>query len=107
MTLSYYHDDQVIVKDFESRATIAHFRAHTSPISALCFDPSGTLLVTASIHGNNINVFRIMPSKNGSGAQSYDWSSSHVPLYKLHRGMTSAVCLLIPLAMFHFRYCER
>ncbi|XP_056850361.1 autophagy-related protein 18h isoform X4 [Raphanus sativus] len=81
----------VIVKDFESRATIAHFRAHTSPISALCFDPSGTLLVTASIHGNNINVFRIMPSKNGSGAQSYDWSSSHVPLYKLHRGMTSAV----------------
>ncbi|CAG7861624.1 unnamed protein product [Brassica rapa] len=78
----------VIIKDFESRATIAHFRAHTSPISALCFDPSGTLLVTASIHGNNINVFRIMPSKNG---QSYDWSSAHVPLYKLHRGMTSAV----------------
>ena len=101
MTLSY-HDDQVIVKDFESRATIAHFRAHTSPISALCFDPSGTLLVTASIHGNNINVFRIMPSKNG---QSYDWSSAHVPLYKLHRGMTSAVCLLIPssvVTMFHF-----
>ncbi|CAF1728518.1 unnamed protein product [Brassica napus] len=78
----------VIVKHFESRATIAHFRAHTSPISALCFDPSGTLLVTASIHGNNINVFRIMPSKNG---QTYDWSSAHVPLYKLHRGMTSAV----------------
>nr|AAK25932.1 unknown protein [Arabidopsis thaliana] len=83
----------VIVKDFESRAIIAQFRAHTSPISALCFDPSGTLLVTASIHGNNINVFRIMPTptKNGPGAQSYDWSSSHVPLYKLHRGMTSAV----------------
>ncbi|KFK35616.1 hypothetical protein AALP_AA4G014300 [Arabis alpina] len=83
----------VIVKDFESRAIISQFRAHTSPISALCFDPSGTLLVTASIHGNNINVFRIMPSptKNGPGAQSYDWSSSHVPLYKLHRGMTSAV----------------
>ncbi|KAL0856684.1 hypothetical protein Bca101_061838 [Brassica carinata] len=83
----------VIVKDFESRAIIAQFRAHTSPISALCFDPSGTLLVTASIHGNNINVFRIMPSlsKNGPGGQSYDRSSSHVPLYKLHRGMTSAV----------------
>ncbi|CAF2074952.1 unnamed protein product [Brassica oleracea var. botrytis] len=83
----------VIVKDFESRAIIAQFRAHTSPISALCFDQSGTLLVTASIHGNNINVFRIMPSpsKNGPGPQSYDWSSSHVPLYKLHRGMTSAV----------------
>ncbi|KAL1074607.1 hypothetical protein V6Z11_D11G301400 [Gossypium hirsutum] len=83
----------VVVKDFVSRAVISQFRAHTSPISALCFDPSGTLLVTASIHGNNINIFRIMPSstKNGSGSQSYDWSSSHVHLYKLHRGMTSAV----------------
>ncbi|KAK8261749.1 hypothetical protein V6Z12_D13G209600 [Gossypium hirsutum] len=83
----------VVVKDYVTRAVISQFRAHTSPISALCFDPSGTLLVTASIHGNNINIFRIMPSstKNGSGSQSYDWSSSHVHLYKLHRGMTSAV----------------
>ncbi|XWS57601.1 hypothetical protein CRYUN_Cryun09bG0187700 [Craigia yunnanensis] len=83
----------VVVKDFVSRAVVSQFRAHTSPISALCFDPSGTLLVTASIHGNNLNIFRIMPSstKNGSGSQSYDWSSSHVHLYKLHRGLTSAV----------------
>lgn len=85
---------QVVVKDFVSRAVVAQFRAHTSPISALCFDPSGTLLVTASIHGNNINIFRIMPScsRNSSGSQSSDWSCSHVHLYKLHRGMTSAVC---------------
>ncbi|GKV08906.1 hypothetical protein SLEP1_g20477 [Rubroshorea leprosula] len=83
----------VVVKDFVSRAVISQFRAHASPISALCFDPSGTLLVTASIHGNNINIFRIMPSyaKNGSSAQTNDWSSSHVHLYKLHRGITSAV----------------
>ncbi|XP_014513827.1 autophagy-related protein 18h [Vigna radiata var. radiata] len=83
----------VVVKDFVSRAIVAQFRAHTSPISALCFDPSGTLLVTASIHGNNINIFRIMPScsKSGPGSQSSDWSCSHVHLYKLHRGMTSAV----------------
>lgn len=84
---------QVVVKDFISKAVVSQFRAHTSPISALCFDPSGTLLVTASIHGNNINIFRIMPalSQNGSGNQQYDWSSSHVHLYKLHRGVTSAV----------------
>ncbi|CAL1356302.1 unnamed protein product [Linum trigynum] len=83
----------VVVKDFNSRAVISQFRAHTSPISALCFDPSGTLLVTASIHGNNINIFRIMPSSvhGGSGAKNYNWSSSHVHLYKLHRGITSAV----------------
>ncbi|CAO2832682.1 unnamed protein product [Amaranthus hypochondriacus] len=83
----------VVVKDFVSKAVIAQFRAHTSPISALCFDPSGTLLVTASIHGNNINIFRIMPScsKNAASSQSYNWTSSHVHLYKLHRGITSAV----------------
>ncbi|XP_028770758.1 autophagy-related protein 18h isoform X2 [Neltuma alba] len=83
----------VVIKDFVSRAVAAQFRAHTSPISALSFDPSGTLLVTASIHGNNLNIFRIMPSgsKNGSGSQSSEWSCSHAHLYKLHRGMTSAV----------------
>ncbi|GAB4835876.1 hypothetical protein Ancab_000794 [Ancistrocladus abbreviatus] len=83
----------VVIKDFVSRAVVSQFRAHTSPISALCFDPSGTLLVTASIHGNNINIFRIMPScsQNGLGSQSYNWTSSHVHLYKLHRGITSAV----------------
>ncbi|KAK3193933.1 hypothetical protein Dsin_025243 [Dipteronia sinensis] len=83
----------VAVKDFVSRAVISQFKAHTSPLSALCFDPSGTLLVTASVYGNNINIFRIMPScmRSGSGNQSYNWSSSHVHLYKLHRGITSAM----------------
>lgn len=83
----------VVVKDFLSRAVVSQFRAHNSPISALCFDPSGTLLVTASIHGNSIKIFRIMPSctRNGSFTQSHDWGSSFVHLYKLHRGVTSAV----------------
>ncbi|XP_076901145.1 autophagy-related protein 18g-like [Bidens hawaiensis] len=82
----------VIVKDVISEAVISQFRAHSSPLSALCFDPSGTLLVTASIHGNNVNIFRIMPcTRNTSSNQVHDWNSSHVLLYKLHRGMTSAV----------------
>ncbi|KAK4418216.1 Autophagy-related protein 18g [Sesamum alatum] len=81
----------VAVKDLVSSEIISQFRAHTSPISALCFDPSGTLLVTASVHGNNINIFRIMPSCKGSGSGTGDWSTSYVHLYKLYRGMTSAV----------------
>lgn len=80
------------MKDVISEAVISQFRAHSSPLSALCFDPSGTLLVTASIHGNNVNIFRIMPcTRGGSSNQTHDWSSSHVLLYKLHRGITSAV----------------
>ncbi|XP_004496059.1 autophagy-related protein 18g-like [Cicer arietinum] len=83
----------VIVKDFVSRAIISQFKAHSSPISALCFDPSGTLLVTASVYGNNINIFRIMPSsaRKGSGVPSCDWSATHVHLYRLHRGITPAM----------------
>ncbi|KAL1216516.1 Autophagy-related protein 18g [Cardamine amara subsp. amara] len=83
----------VAVKDLVSGALVSQFKAHTSPISALCFDPSGTLLVTASVCGNNINVFQIMPSCSHSapGDLSYEWESSHVHLYKLHRGITSAI----------------
>lgn len=83
---------QVVIKDFVSKEVISQFRAHTSPISALCFDPSGTLLVTASVHGNNINVFRIMPNSVPNGTSPcYDWATSHVHLYKLYRGITTAV----------------
>ncbi|XP_042061980.1 autophagy-related protein 18g-like [Salvia splendens] len=81
----------IVVKDLVCSEVIAQFRAHTSPILALCFDPSGTLLVTASVHGNNMNIFRIMPSHKCGGSGSSDWSSSYVHLYKLYRGITSAV----------------
>ncbi|CAD6333857.1 unnamed protein product [Miscanthus lutarioriparius] len=92
----------VVIKDFTSKAVVSQFRAHTSPISALCFDPSGTLLVTTSVHGHNINVFRIMPTciANGSGATRYDWTASHVHLYKLYRGLTSAVIQDISFSHF-------
>ncbi|AQK85860.1 Autophagy-related protein 18g [Zea mays] len=92
----------VVIKDFTSKIVVSQFKAHTSPISALCFDPSGTLLVTTSVHGHNINVFRIMPTciANGSGATRYDWTASHVHLYKLYRGMTSAVIQDISFSHF-------
>lgn len=83
----------VAVKDLVSGAVVSQFKAHTSPVSALCFDPSGTLLVTASVCGNNINVFQIMPSRSHSapGDLSYECDTSHVHLFKLHRGITSAI----------------
>nr|GMD48192.1 Autophagy-related protein 18H [Ipomoea batatas] len=46
----------VVIKDFISRAVVSQFRAHKSPISVLCFDPSGTLLVTASIRGPLVHM---------------------------------------------------
>ncbi|KAL9276421.1 hypothetical protein ACSQ67_026026 [Phaseolus vulgaris] len=78
----------VIVKDIVSRNVIAQFRAHKSPISALSFDPSGTILVTASIQGHNINVFKIMPVQDNLSASD---TGPYVHLYKLQRGFTNAV----------------
>ncbi|XP_031485223.1 autophagy-related protein 18g [Nymphaea colorata] len=82
------HAGTVIVRDIVRKCVIAQFRAHRSPISALCFDPSGTLLVTASVQGHNINVFRINPPRSSSAA---DLASAHVHLYRLQRGLTNAV----------------
>ncbi|KAL5972799.1 hypothetical protein ACLOJK_039605 [Asimina triloba] len=80
----------VIVRDIVSKLVVSQFRAHTSPILALCFNPSGTLLVTASVQGHNINVFGIMPSPLGSSS-GFDTTKSHVHLYRLQRGLTNAV----------------
>lgn len=89
-TMDNEYAGTVIVRDIVSKAMVVQFRAHTSPISALCFDPSGTLLVTASIHGRNINVFRIMPSLDGSASEDGP-NGTYVHLFKLQRGITNAV----------------
>ncbi|KAG6634552.1 autophagy-related protein 18f-like isoform X2 [Carya illinoinensis] len=80
----------VIVRDIVSKVVIAQFRAHHSHISALCFDLSGTLLVTASVKGHIINVFKIMPGLHRSSSTSAA-GASHVHLYRLQRGFTNAV----------------
>ncbi|XP_027172544.1 autophagy-related protein 18f [Coffea eugenioides] len=81
------NDGMVVVRDIVEKTLITQFRAHKSPISSLCFDPTGTLLVTASVHGHNINVFRIIP-RDTSGA---GFGASYVHLYRLQRGFTNAV----------------
>ncbi|CAK7338346.1 unnamed protein product [Dovyalis caffra] len=80
----------VVVRDIVSKLVISQFRAHKSPISALCFDSSGTLLVTASVQGHNINVFKIMPGLQGSSSAG-DAGASYAHLYRLQRGFTNAV----------------
>ncbi|XP_074588946.1 autophagy-related protein 18f-like [Curcuma longa] len=80
----------VIVRDIVSKSIIVQFKAHSSPISALCFDPSGMLLVTASIHGHNINIFGITISMLDSSAGS-NAKGSYIHLYRLQRGITNAV----------------
>lgn len=82
-----------MVRDVVNRQLVAHFRAHTSPLLALQFDPSGTLLVTASLHGHNVHIFHICPW-HGTGAPREGSArplASAVHLYRLARGVTPAV----------------
>lgn len=82
-----------MVRDVVNRQLVAHFRAHTSPLLALQFDPSGTLLVTASLHGHNVHIFHICPW-HGTGAPKEGSArplASAVHLYTLARGITPAV----------------
>lgn len=66
---------------------IAHFMAHSEPIVALAFDPSGMLLLTADKRGHDFHVFRIHPHPGGSSLAAVHH------LYILHRGDTTAkVC---------------
>ena len=87
----------VVVRDALTRRVLAHFRAHTSPLAALAFDPEGTLLATASVHGHTVNVFRLdltaaaaaAAAAGGAGGAASCGTAVHV--YRLHRGLTPAL----------------
>nr|CAD7448989.1 unnamed protein product [Timema bartmani] len=63
---------------------IAHFVAHSDPILALAFDPSGMLLLTADKRGHDFHLFRIQPHPGGPSLAAVHH------LYTLHRGDTTA-----------------
>ncbi|XP_043196973.1 breast carcinoma-amplified sequence 3 homolog [Amphibalanus amphitrite] len=66
---------------------VAHFQAHLSAVVQLCFDASGTLLLTADKPGNSFHVFRIQPH-----SQRPALATVH-HLYTLYRGDTTAKVL--------------
>lgn len=82
----------VMVRDIVNCQLIAHLRAHTSPLLALQFDPSGTMLVTASLHGHNVHIFHICPRQCASDKPaSQRPTASAVHLFRLSRGVTPAL----------------
>jgi hypothetical protein len=79
--------ESIIGGSSSSDNIIAHFMAHSEPIVALAFDPSGMLLLTADKRGHDFHVFRIHPHPGGSSLAAVHH------LYILHRGDTTAkVC---------------
>ena len=74
-----------MVRDVVQRHLVAHFRAHESPLSLLEFDPSGSLLITASIRGHSIYLFQICPPE-GRSAKAGLRIGSAVRLYRCGAG---------------------
>ncbi|KAG1133355.1 hypothetical protein G6F42_001503 [Rhizopus arrhizus] len=77
----------VMIRDTQALITrnnsiIAHFRPHTHPISCLSFNPSGTLLLSASKQGHTFHIFSILTNILAVGNVSH--------LYSLSRGYTDA-----------------
>eukprot|EP00123_Amoebidium_parasiticum_P003256 comp14548_c0_seq1/m.10778 comp14548_c0_seq1/g.10778 ORF comp14548_c0_seq1/g.10778 comp14548_c0_seq1/m.10778 type:complete len:936 (-) comp14548_c0_seq1:45-2852(-) len=91
----------VVVRDIETKALVAVFQAHqTHAVSNLAFDPTGTLLATASVQGHTFNVFhfaqRPPPRPSHLLPVHDDSSANNTPviapwhIYCLNRGVTSA-----------------
>ncbi|XP_078722069.1 BCAS3 microtubule associated cell migration factor isoform X1 [Lampetra fluviatilis] len=79
------HGQVEVCEEGEGDGVVAHFPAHDgTPISAMTFDPSGLLLVTADAQGHDFHVFRVMahPLVSAQAAVHH--------LYTLHRGDTDA-----------------
>ena len=71
----------VTIFDVESNMAFASFSPHNGEIQCMAFDPSGTLLATASSDGTTVNVFQI-------GGREVSGEGSVTLLCRLNRGMT-------------------
>ncbi|CAF2969333.1 unnamed protein product [Rotaria sp. Silwood2] len=73
------------IHDERQNWIIAHFQAHTEPVSHLQFNPSGHLLVTCDISGHYFNVLEIQ-------ASPYRCTRTYIKhLYTLFRGDTDCI----------------
>ena len=93
--MSIRHLQFIVTEDSSGEGIVAHFPAHINEsISALTFDPSGTLLFTAGSQGHSFHIFRLMnhPCTSGLGAVHH--------LYVLYRGDTAAKVYVYRLMKF-------
>merc|ERR1712137_90938 len=80
----------IAIYDLVSDRIVYRVKAHKEPVSYLCFNPSGTILSTASVSGNSVNIIRMKSSITlESGRKESCVSGSS--LYSLYRGHTNAI----------------
>merc|ERR1712137_530921 len=79
----------IAIYDLVSDRIVYRVKAHKEPVSYLCFNPSGTILSTASVSGNSVNIIR-MKSTITLEAGRKESCVSGTSLYSLYRGHTNA-----------------
>ncbi|KAI9495760.1 hypothetical protein BDB00DRAFT_192295 [Zychaea mexicana] len=87
----------IMIRDLQKiQSVCTHFQAHTKhAITSLTFNPSGTLLLSASNQGHKFHVFSLASSSSWSPPASSSWAPttgelSVTHLYSLSRGITDA-----------------
>ncbi|KAI8808590.1 hypothetical protein BJ742DRAFT_771945 [Cladochytrium replicatum] len=88
--------------DVSEFPVVAHWKPHANPISVICFNQSGTLIVTASSLANNFYIWETPSLRSGGGLVRLsstslnnggtDVSRLRLPkcVYRLERGFTAA-----------------
>lgn len=110
--ISRPHDEDneegwIVVRDLPSGRVIVRYRAHSSPVAVIRFDPSGALIASATVYGQHVNIFRVVERVETARQAVYSSSApvgvdSSIALigkhtheaihsYKLVRGMTHAM----------------
>eukprot|EP00730_Choanoeca_flexa_P020384 TRINITY_DN9958_c0_g1_i2.p1 TRINITY_DN9958_c0_g1~~TRINITY_DN9958_c0_g1_i2.p1 ORF type:complete len:962 (+),score=166.47 TRINITY_DN9958_c0_g1_i2:343-3228(+) len=80
----------VALWDTKTHRLLTQFKGHLGPINNLEFDASGSLLAVADVHGHEVHLYHLGLSNLGQ--------QPLVPLYTLHRGVTTAVVQNISFA---------
>jgi len=80
----------IAIYDIVEEKFIYKIKAHKEAISNLTFDPSGSLLSTASITGNSLNIIRFNSKIHWDNGQKRIFITGN-HLYTLYRGHTNAV----------------
>ncbi|TMW67363.1 hypothetical protein Poli38472_012479 [Pythium oligandrum] len=83
------HAGWVVVQDLRTGRVLANFKSHSTALVNLAFDPSGSLLATSSMKGQNVHVYRLLPPLQTQRRRGHGVERQQL-LYKLQRGITHA-----------------
>uniref|UniRef100_A0A7S0DJS8 BCAS3 WD40 domain-containing protein n=1 Tax=Amorphochlora amoebiformis TaxID=1561963 RepID=A0A7S0DJS8_9EUKA len=84
-----HKDGYVTIYDVSTRKVLSVFKAHSTAITHVAFDSSGSLLVTSGTRGQHLNVWQLMNAEPAESTRLFMPCKPRL-LYKIFRGITHA-----------------